>query len=169
MSLAISVWQPIASVVTIVSFTFNCFKSSGIAVISLDFSSTFTSPTQNPPLSTALTMWFAFCPSFPLPRWVFPSSKKRIFSIFSLMSPDMISFHRLRNSCRYSGETIAITRCIVSWEGISFGSSKYFLKQPFTHAFVVEKRGRGLDLGCLTFLGWIDLAIQPSGTDAALR
>ena len=54
-------------------FMFNAFSNSGIAVISLDLSSTRTSPMQKPLSSTALTILLAFWVPVALPRWVLPS------------------------------------------------------------------------------------------------
>ncbi len=68
---AIVSWHPIASLVTMVFSKDNTFKSSGIAVISLDFSSVFTWPkTRLFSLAQVLTMWIGdFFPPDLGPLW----------------------------------------------------------------------------------------------------
>ena len=78
----ISFCVPIASVVMICPCTFRLSRSSGIAVISFDLSSTRLSAKQKPFSSTALTMWFPFCSLLPFPRCVLPS-RPRILRTFS--------------------------------------------------------------------------------------
>jgi hypothetical protein len=63
MVLAISFWQPIASMVTIDPFSVSTFNSSGMAVISLDFSATLTWPsTRRCRLDHAEIMWIGAFP-----------------------------------------------------------------------------------------------------------
>jgi len=58
--LAISVWHPIASIVTVVLRKSMVRKSSGMAVISLDLSAIFFCLSTNPSSdSQALTVWMA--------------------------------------------------------------------------------------------------------------
>src|SRR5271157_3592033 len=69
---AISVWVPIASMVTMQPGRSRIFKSSGIAVISFDFSSTFRWPrTSSFSAAHALTIKIARLPSF----WSFDPRK----------------------------------------------------------------------------------------------
>lgn len=68
-------------------------------------------------------MWLAFCFAVPFPHCVFPSIPS-ILLTFSPILPAITSFQRFLNSCKYSGDTIANTRWIVSCDGIPLGYSK---------------------------------------------
>ena len=123
MVLAISVWQPIASIVIMQPEISSAFNSCGMAVISFDFSSTLTCPnTKWLAQAQALTMSIA---PLPIPR---SCERRNTFPSIAMTCPPISSLATLtqfmkqvRNSI---GSIRANTRLKVSCDGMPFGNSK---------------------------------------------
>ena len=107
-------------------------RSSGIAVISFDFSSVFICPKHTPSLEAhALTMWTALCPVpfpasalYPEPRSVFPSKATTSPSLILFPKTDFAYSMNTFPSCPVS--IFASTRRIVSALGMPFARMRYF-------------------------------------------
>ena len=111
-----------ASAVTILFFISNSSRSSGTAVISLDFSSVTISPKVTWFSATkALTTWYALWLWFPLPQIVLPSTA------ITLPSFRLLASQSYRLSASILGFNRSKIRRNVSLSGIPFGSSRKFL------------------------------------------
>ena len=123
-------WQPIASIVTIQPFISSRFSNSGMAVISLDFSSVIICPSVTRfSDAQALTTWIA-----DLLDDLSWERRKVLPSIattcpFVTLQTDRIQFRkRSSNSFGFITEN---TLPKVSWEGMPLGNFKNVLSQSY--------------------------------------
>src|SRR5579883_1892364 len=120
---AISVWQPIASIVT--RHPLMCRSSSrrGMALISFDFSSVLTCPkTRRLCVAHALTMWTNTLPA------ASRNERRSVLPSMATTSPPVIcatAFTQSRNAFESAfGSSAASTRPMVSCDGIPLGRSR---------------------------------------------
>ncbi len=122
-SRAIPFWQPMASMVTMHPARSSSCSSLGMAVISLDFSSTLAWPSTKP-LAEAhtLTMWMACLPR--VRSW----ERRTVLPSMATTSPWVTWAtawtHSMKQRWNWSGSNRAKTSPKVSWEGMPLGNSK---------------------------------------------